>query len=260
MDFSHSESPFSQSQDAQARRSIQECIAAIVMILETVDALIENGQCYGSFWSTQYIALVAISTLYVLMIQGARRALPGNIKNFLNVEDCLKKARHCHDHLGTLPPAGSQAQRHHVLLSHLRSKAERSLAKTALKITPAAVQPLSDTSLRINNEQTNNTNSANNTNDANKAILNNRSLFNPPLTVPTNMTSTELSYPPSVNNESGPAINEDPPNDMLMFGSMLTPNSNSDDSFQYMLLDYGWESLDTIGAMRGPEGMFGLGT
>ena len=42
-------------------------------------------------------------------------------------------------------------------------------------------------------------------------------------------------------------------NDMSMFSTMLTPNSNSDSSFQYML-DFGWESLDTIGAnVRGME-------
>lgn len=129
-DFGHVDAnPFSQSQDARAKRSVRECITAIVTVLDMVEALIQHGQCYGSFWSTQYIALVAISTFYVIIIQGVRHALPGDIQSFLNVDECLAKARRCHEHLATLPPAGTQAERHHVLLAHLRSKAERSLAK-----------------------------------------------------------------------------------------------------------------------------------
>lgn len=229
IDFSHNPS---QSQDVQAKLSIQECISAIMMVLETVKTLIENGQCYRSFWSTQYIAIVAISTLYVLIIQGVRLALPGNIGNFLNVEEFLEKARSCHDHLATLPPPGSQSQRHHVLLSHLRNKAERSFANVPPRGTSIAVQQPtgSDQVSRADLQSTD---------------------------VPAGRASIANSIDPN----NGDVFNSpDAPNDMSMFGSMLTPNSSSDNtSFQYML-DFGWESLDTIGAsMRGSEGGFGLG-
>ena len=47
-------------------------------------------------------------------------------------------------------------------------------------------------------------------------------------------------------------------NDMSMFSAMLTPNSNSDSSFQYML-DFGWESLDTIGANMRDQDVYAFG-
>lgn len=75
--------------------------------------------------------------------------------------------------------------------------------------------------------------------------------------VPPSHTSIEKNID-SIDDDS--FIPADAPNDMSVFGSILTPNSNSDDiNFQYML-DFGWESLDTIGAsMRDSEGAFGVG-
>lgn len=235
MDFTHP----SQAQDPRAKRCIQECISAIVMVLDTVEALIEHGQCYKSFWSTQYIALVAISTLYVLIIQGVR------IDNFSGVEDCVEKARRCHDHLATLPPTGSQVERHHVLLSHLRSKAERSLTKRKMpKSDPrphnngGVVSSKRSSAGAPDEVQTSST-------DANTEFAQ-----GPPL-----MHNTSFSGPSNHLDHSISMMNQDAPNDMSMFGSMLTPNSSAD-SFQYML-DFGWESLDTIGASVRGEGMYG---
>lgn len=238
MDFTNP----SQSQDPRAKRCIQECVRAIVMVLDTVEVLIEHGQCYGSFWSTQYIALVAISTLYVLVIQGVR------IDNFLCIEDCVEKARRCHDHLATLPPAGSQAERHHVLLSHLRSKAERSLSRRKLpKSDPRSMQRSSDIgrpSDKVSDEDQNNGNSVQNNHNAGKEIFD---LPQPTYTASTPNLDPSMSF-----------VNQNAPNDMSMFGSILTPNSSADSNFQYML-DFGWESLDTIGAsLRGPEGIYGF--
>ncbi|KAK5942287.1 hypothetical protein PMZ80_004850 [Knufia obscura] len=248
MDFGHADAnPFSQSQDARAKRSIQECISAIIMILETIETLIEHGQCYGGFWSTQYVALVAISTLYVLLIQGVRHTLPGDMESFLNVDECMDKARRCHDHLAALPPPGSQAERHHVLLAHLRSKAEKSLAKRRNPRGPmSAAQAPPNIASRLDTQP----------NEQHHAMsihnLNNTS-FSPNQA----MNITDPFAPPMDQNMAG--TGNDGLNDMSMFSAMLTPNSNSDASFQYML-DLGWESLDTIGAssMRGDMYPFGM--
>ena len=46
MDFGHTTSnAFSQSEDGRAKRVVRECISAIIMILDTVQALIEHNQC-----------------------------------------------------------------------------------------------------------------------------------------------------------------------------------------------------------------------
>lgn len=251
MDFGEGTSLFSQS-DPRAKRSLRECIAAIITILDTVEALIAQGQCYGSFWSTQYIALVGISTLYVLLIQGVRH---GGTGTMLNVDECSAKARRCHDHLSTLPPPGSQAARHHALLAHLRSKVEKSLAKRrntnkastgSSQRRTTSIDSTSKPGIRHGSEAGN--------------VMSITDLSNNTFTSPRtaeDVTSASAEPFPSLFDQS--INNTHDANDYSMFSTMLTPNSNSDSSFQYML-DFGWESLDTIGAgsMNGQD-MFGFG-
>lgn len=268
MDFSHANTnPFSQCQDERARRSVQECISAIMMILETTETLIEYGQCYGGFWSTQYIALVAISTLYVLFIQGARHALPADVKSFMNIEECMEKARRCHEHLAALPPPGSQAERHHVLLAHLRSKAEKSVLRC--KMPKGSLDTVQAQQQNLAGRPRDSPNGLQNTMSI--AHLNNNSFGDSLSTVQRNSTTSQ----PSTTREDFPThaigttepfgphlthgmVGHDGMNDMSMFSSMLTPNSNSDASFQYML-DLGWESLDTIGASNVRGDMYSYG-
>lgn len=256
MDFSHTDTnPFSQSQDVRAKRSIQECISAIVMVLDTIEVLIEKSQCYGPFWSTQYIALVAISTLYVLMIQGARHALPGDMENFLDVEECFEKARRCHDHLAKLPPSGSQAKRHHILLSHLRSKADKSLSRRRI---PRGGPENTKIVHQNNGNHRPHRNAFEDARTAPKstAVGNfDNGVFSFPQTI--QQIGMPESQPPELDQVVS-AVDPDGANDISIFGSILTPNSRSDSDFQYML-DFGWESLDTVGAaMNGPEGICGF--
>lgn len=237
MDFS----PPSQAQDTRAKRCIQECLNAIVMVLDTVEALIEHGQCYRSFWSTQYIALVAISTLYVLVIQGVR------IDSFMGVASCVEKAQRCHDHLATLPPAGSQAARHNELLSHLRTKAERSLCKRRM---PKSDPRQHTTSAPVPSQNVSAT-PQNNVQDSSSG----RTVANY-YDTPIRHITTLSSSPASNLDQSMSMLSQNAPNDMPMFGSILTPNSSADNNFQYML-DFGWESLDTVGASVRGEGIYG---
>ena len=216
-----------------------------------------HGQCYGSFWSTQYIALVGLSTFYVLLIQGVRNAAPSlnDMEAFLNVDDCLAKARHCQDHLATLPPPGSQAARHHNLLAHLRSKAEKSLFKR---------RNINQVPKEIPGENAKDVNSATksalqhqNDIDKTKSTTDSTNLnFMPSRSGEVDSVVGAASFP-SIFDQSMGSVQE--VNDYSTFSMMLTPNSNSDSGFQYML-DYGWESLDTVGAgsMNGPD-IFGYG-
>ena len=123
--------------DERALRHIQECADAINTILSTAYDMIQRGVLYQGFWFTPYVALVALSTLYVFIIQKSRSPLPGTV--FPQVESLLEKARQCQDFLTDLSPKGSQQRRHHELLDRLRLRAE----KDALRANQAAQKPSS---------------------------------------------------------------------------------------------------------------------
>ena len=272
LDFGHKDAnPFSRGQDTRAKRSVRECISAIITILETVEALIEHGQCYGGFWSTQYVALVALSTSYVLLIQGVRHALPGDVASLLDVDECMEKAGRCHVHLAALPPSGSQAERHHVLLGHLRTKAEKILLRRRTQATsrgslvPSRAQQANNimspvehdtsASLQHDNEEDapiaspvyHDPTSSRQIDTGGSAIDYRSRPFEPPV-VRSSMTTSALV---DIGVSGGL-------HDTSMFTTMLTPNSDA--SFPYML-DFGWESLDTIGAgsMGGDISMYQFG-
>ncbi|ETI22253.1 hypothetical protein G647_06326 [Cladophialophora carrionii CBS 160.54] len=113
--------------DDRALKPLQECVAAITTILNATHDLIQRNALYQAFWFTQYIALVAISTLYVYVIQSSRASLPAGI--FPGVDAIFDKARLCQDYLAKLAPEGSQARRHCNLLSRLRRRAEKDAAR-----------------------------------------------------------------------------------------------------------------------------------
>ncbi|RJE22534.1 hypothetical protein PHISCL_05141 [Aspergillus sclerotialis] len=103
--------------------------------------LIDRDSLYHCFWFTQYITLVAASTLYIFLIQGARQTLPGPMDSFIDAELYFGKAKRCQSRLDSLAPPGSQAKRHHQLLHHLRCQVERDLAKIRRSVPAPAVNP-----------------------------------------------------------------------------------------------------------------------
>lgn len=109
--------------DDRALKPIQECANAVNTILTVMQDLMQLGNFYQAFWFTPYTSLVAISTLYVYIIQGSRANIPP-----LAVPDAtsmFEKATFCQDRLAALAPEGSQANRHYHLLSRLRQRAEK---------------------------------------------------------------------------------------------------------------------------------------
>ncbi|KAK7888287.1 hypothetical protein LTR67_009165 [Exophiala xenobiotica] len=114
--------------DDRALKPIQECVAAVCTILDAVYELSERGTMYQGFWFQPYVTLVAISTLYVFVIQKSRSTLPAGL--FVQLDEYLAKARYCQELLAALSPEGSQARRHHDLLSRLRERAEKDALRT----------------------------------------------------------------------------------------------------------------------------------
>lgn len=232
MDFRHQKQRFNPIQEDAGSGTIKYCLSAIMMTLDTVEALMDVGQCYGSFWSTQYIAVVAISTFYVFMIQGMRKTLPAQLESYLDIDETLSRTKRCHEHLATLPPPGSQAERHQILLGHLRAKVDKSLKKMRGAVEPAAEQrELEQQSRLMSIENINN-----------------------------GQTDVEQQYNADLMITSGQIAGYKSPTgavDLSFFSTMMTPNSNSDGGFSY-IPDFGWENLDTIGALGQHDMNFGI--
>lgn len=125
MDFSHlgRSSPSNTNEDGRALKPIQECASAICTILNTIYELSQRDSLYQAFWFTHYVALVALSTFYVFMIQNSRSSIPAGL--FPDIDACLDKASYCQAQLAAMSPDGSQARRHYNLLDRLRKRAER---------------------------------------------------------------------------------------------------------------------------------------
>jgi hypothetical protein len=113
--------------DERARNPLQVCADAIATILNATDDLFQRDALYQSFWFTQYVALVAISTLYVFSIQSTRANIPEDV--FPDIKTVLEKAKICQRRLTELAPEGSQTRRHFRLLDRLRQRAERNASR-----------------------------------------------------------------------------------------------------------------------------------
>ena len=133
MDFSRIGRPV-QLLDGRARNGIRECVVHISTIINAAHDLLERGELYQAFWFTQYISLVAISTLFVLLIQDSRISQPEQslqtVAPEVNLQVLFEKAKICQRRLAALSPEGSQSHRHHRLLDRLRIRCEKDMMKT----------------------------------------------------------------------------------------------------------------------------------
>lgn len=220
-----------QAQDLRTTRPIQDFVTGITTILDVASALVERGALYHCFWFTQYIALVAISTLYVFLIQGTRHALPESMESFIDVDAYFLKAKQCQSHLDGLAPPGSQANRHHHLLDQLRRKAERDIAKIRSR-RPGDQRPVNFPRGNAGLQSAEN-------HDVNSAL--NQSAGNIVPIVPDLRSQPQHSGIPPATIPQGNF--EDP-----SLISQLYSSSDTDQSITGML-DFGWASLDTIGFM-----------
>ena len=227
--------------DLKTIRPIEDCVAGITTILDSVTMLMDRDSLYHCFWFTQYIALVAASTLYIFLIQGARQALPAPMDSFIDAELYFGKAKRCQNRLDCLAPPGSQAKRHHQLLHHLRCQVERDLAKIRRSVPAPTVNPTlasergTQPSVGSAHAQRHNTGQINH---------------------PYNVTGPEAAVPfaqhpyrphlPQIDVPHAAIPGEDF-SDRAMFAPVDSA-SETDLSIANML-DLGWASLDTIGFM-----------
>jgi hypothetical protein len=231
-----------QKRDPRALKPVQECIAGITTIIGAAYELMQKGALYQAFWFTQYIALVAISTLYVFLIQGARDALPAPIEIFRNVEIYFEKAKQCQRHLAAIAPEGSQARRHHKLLDHLKARVEKDLLRTRndMPRTPRADKICGTHQFSVQQS----------------SVISSRATT--PLgngTDTDGQTMMHTTQPSLVPQESSCKISDQPYLDLRLDTSGSDGQSlpalqfnPSDDDFKFQnMLDWGWESLDTIG-------------
>lgn len=209
--------------DERALRHIQQCADAIDRVLSTACEMIDRVVWYQGFWFTPYVVLVALSTLYVFIIQKSRSSLPAT--SFPQVENLLEKARHCQDFLTALSPKGSQARRHHELLERLRLRAEKDAlraklvvpkvisASTGVVTTPVAPQAASSGVAKVPTDG--------------NPHLNDR-------------TGTMTTQTPSHGHHDDSRY--------LDAGGMTTQFTPSEDDFVFQnLLKWDWEHLDTVG-------------
>ncbi|KAH8647663.1 fungal-specific transcription factor domain-containing protein [Xylariales sp. PMI_506] len=122
------------------RRSafIQICIHSIITIIDVTYELMQKNRLYGAFWYTQYISLCAISTLFMYKIQCSRSPFLAQVSRSLTRTNAtFEKAEEVQQYLARIAQPGSQAQRHHDLLRHLRNRANN--RRTQAQTRPSAL-------------------------------------------------------------------------------------------------------------------------
>ena len=228
--------------EALAVQCEQECINGISTILTVTHDLLERGTLYQAFWFTQYIAIVAISTLYVLLIQDyssqLRRETGGRL-----TEALFEWAKTVQAQISALAPKDSQSGRHFHLLDRLRIRCGKDMAR----VNSRKVKPRAPPERRLHNQ-----NSLN--------ALRYPTIY--PALAQDETRRSPISTPGQGNSELPPADHEihdlhSAANDMSASApqtrihysvpdtSQFTP-SDDDPAFQN-LVSWGWESLDTLG-------------
>lgn len=208
--------------DNRALQPIQDCMGAVCTILNAILDLNDKGTLYQGFWFTPYIAVVAISTLYVFIIQNSRAGLPEGL--FVDVDVYFDKAKLCQSILSALSPEGSQARRHHRLLDRLRDRAEKDAARAGGRSGLAGGPPVQ-------------------TFDPGYVHASKSGLSREQNEIPTADVGGMVADRPAILNGHEATSAGDDPADVLV--GQFTPSE--DDYMFQSLLSWGWESLDTVG-------------
>lgn len=248
-----------QPQNSRFIRPILECVAGITTVLDVVSALVDRGALYHCYWFTQYIALVAISTLYVFLIQGSRNALPGTMRSYIDVEAYFDKAKQCQSQLDALAPPGSQAKRHHHLLDHLRRRVERDLQTIRRPLPEAPVVTSAGDRPSPSSAETQSLRAVQPQNDSNQAQLGAMAV---PFSMRQQQQSPNGNLPQNVGVGVGVGMSSPSTithtrlgfDDFESFAPPLNYATPDADQSIANILDLGWETLDAIGFMMPAEG------
>lgn len=225
--------------DDRALKPIQECANAVNTVLTVMQDLMQKGNFYQAFWFTPYTSLVAISTLYVYIIQGSRANIPP-----LAVPDAnsmFEKATFCQDRLAALAPEGSQANRHYQLLSRLKQRAEKDALRSKWiqisgRDSAAAIAPSAHGEQRMAFDDSVDTTHSS-TVVGSGAHEQHQQAYR----------TTDTRFGGDFNARPHTTISQDDAD--LVANGQFTP-SEDDVMFQNLL---GWESLDTVGFPAGGD-------
>lgn len=224
-----------ESQTSQAKK---ECTISISVILTVAKDLLERDTLYQAFWFTQYIAIVAISTLYVLLLQQFRN--PPNFEavhaSTIDAEALFKGAKAVQMSLAVLAPEKSQVGRHFKLLERLRLRVEEQMTKHKASIRGSAM-----VSTHVVHKD------AQWSTELAKSVP---SSENRPLQLPAN-PNNELSNPGLTMIEPMPrltgTVEADANENVVAPADILpSPTSEFDLTFESMM-NWGWDNLDALG-------------
>ncbi|KAK1981511.1 fungal-specific transcription factor domain-containing protein [Colletotrichum cereale] len=95
--------------------SVDECINAAKVALETVDGMASDGTLFHAFWWTPYVTFCALAVVYVWEIQRGRKDGENGL---------FELADRCQNHLTEATAAESPGRRYSVILEELRQEAK----------------------------------------------------------------------------------------------------------------------------------------
>ncbi|OBT86147.1 hypothetical protein VE02_05768 [Pseudogymnoascus sp. 03VT05] len=110
--------------DLEHQKYVRNCVSAACIIIDTVEGFVDDGNLIKGFWFTQYIALCAISTLYIYIIH--HRLKPNSLVS-PSGKSYFAAAGKCRNYIENLAPEGSHSKRYNTLLTRLRNRAMRSM-------------------------------------------------------------------------------------------------------------------------------------
>ncbi|RYP21436.1 hypothetical protein DL765_002226 [Monosporascus sp. GIB2] len=113
-------------ESAPLKDSIEECINAARVTLETVDAMAADDTVYHALWWTPYATFCALAVVYVWEIQVGRAALD----KAQGLRGLLELAERCRQHLAKATWEDSPSRRYSVVLEELRQEAKYQSTKT----------------------------------------------------------------------------------------------------------------------------------
>ena len=130
--------------------NVRVCLSSICSVIDQVHPMVSHGRLLWGFWLTQYIAMCAISTLFVYKIQRRRGSVSiSQLQDDPDLASRFQNAEDIQEYLSRIAPAGSQAKRHHILLSKLRQRANKSnnSGPTELQEQQKGHTPVADASI-----------------------------------------------------------------------------------------------------------------